>query len=262
MEQTRGTTAEAWGTHLPSSPPGKSRWAGRLTLLLITALVIPAAEAQSSSPIDSLIRSTANLIPGFRQDSEPQAKDDRKAEPEKAAAERANGDTFGAEYLVALRAATAVWTGPVEQALSFLGTPYRMGGVSRSGIDCSGLVGLIFSSEGFTLPRTAAEQFRIGTPIELEGLRAGDLVFFENTYRRGISHVGIYIGDGKFVHAENRRRGVVVSRLDEAYYQARFVGGRRLLRMPGDDLAAVATRRANADADATEVGEAAGGGGR
>jgi cell wall-associated NlpC family hydrolase len=152
-----------------------------------------------------------------------------------------------------LRAATAVWTGPVEQALSFLGTPYRMGGVSRSGIDCSGLVGLIFNSEGFTLPRTAAEQFRIGTPVDLESLRAGDLVFFANTYRRGISHVGIYIGDGRFVHAENRRRGVVVSRLGESYYQARFVGGRRLLRMPGDDLAAAASLRANADARAANA---------
>lgn len=204
----------------PLSPPGQSSSSNRsanpllklLAVLLLVLAVVPSA-ARAAEP--------------------PQASDKKDDE---------SSFQFGAEYLLALRAATSVWTGPVEQALALLGTPYRLGGTNRAGIDCSGLIGLVFRHEGFSLPRTAAEQFRIGSPVELAELRAGDLVFFANTYKRGISHVGLYIGDGKFVHAENRRRGVVITSLNDNYYRSRFAGGRRLIRTPGDNLMAAADR--------------------
>lgn len=117
----------------------------------------------------------------------------------------------------------------VEDALSWLGSPYRMGGSARNGIDCSGLVRAVYSSLGLSLPRTAAGQFGHGMPVGEADLRPGDLVFFENTYKSGISHVGIYIGDGKFVHAAGRKKGVVVTAFAQPYYRNRFIGARRLV---------------------------------
>lgn len=254
----------------PLSPPGTTNRKRRLqpagfpsllALLLTSALLPSAAHAQDLS-VKSILKSTVNLIPklgsGGTAGKAPEATLPTSQAPQNAAnapktepakEEKASSFEFSAEYLLALRAATSVWTGPVEQALSFLGTPYRMGGTSRKGIDCSGLVGFIFNNQGFSLPRTAAQQFQIGTPVEMEELRPGDLVFFANTYKRGISHVGLYVGDGKFVHAENRRRGVVITRLDDGYYRAHFAGGRRLIRTPGDDLAVAASElRAQAQA--------------
>lgn len=202
----------------PLSPPGQKfhskRSANRLPKLLAASLLALAV-----------------TVPAARAD-EPSEKPDSDE----------SSFQFGAEYLLALRAATAVWTGPVEQALALLGTPYRLGGTNRAGIDCSGLIGLVFRHEGLSLPRTAAEQFRIGSPVEIDDLRAGDIVFFANTYKRGISHVGLYIGDGKFIHAENRRRGVVITSLADKYYRSRFAGARRLIRTPGDGLMAAADR--------------------
>ncbi len=117
----------------------------------------------------------------------------------------------------------------VEDTLSWLGSPYRLGGSARNGIDCSGLVRAVYSSLGLSLPRTAAGQFQHGVPVGEAELRPGDLVFFENTYKSGISHVGIYIGDGRFVHAAGRRRGVVVTDFTRPYYRNRFIGARRLV---------------------------------
>jgi cell wall-associated NlpC family hydrolase len=240
----------------PLSPPGKSnrtRWVGSssfLALLLTSALLPTAAPAQELPSFKSIVKNTVNKIPGLGS-GEAQA-DKLPEKVEAVAKEEKSSFEFGAEYLLALRAATSVWTGPVQQALSFLGTPYRMGGTSRQGIDCSGLMGFIFNNEGFSLPRTAAQQFQIGTPVEIDNLRAGDLVFFANTYKRGISHVGLYIGEGKFVHAENRRRGVVITSLQDGYYRAHFAGGRRLIRTPGDDLAVAASELRTAPSPAVE----------
>jgi cell wall-associated NlpC family hydrolase len=116
----------------------------------------------------------------------------------------------------------------VEQAMSYLGTPYRRGGSSRSGVDCSGLVGAVYGQAGLALPRTAAEQFAKGEKVADNDLRPGDLVFFHNTYKHGISHVGIFIGNGRFIHAAGRRDGVIVSDLARPYYRARFAGARRV----------------------------------
>lgn len=118
--------------------------------------------------------------------------------------------------------------GMVERALSWLGVKYRFGGQDeKRGFDCAGLVRRVFST-AVDLPRTAAAQFRQGCIVQRGELQPGDLVFFKDTYKRGISHVGIYIGDGEFVHAASRRRAVTVDRLDSPYFDKRFAGGRRV----------------------------------
>lgn len=123
--------------------------------------------------------------------------------------------------------------GVIERALSWLGVSYRFGGGDeKKGFDCAGLVRRAYSSIGVELPRTAASQYRYGCIVEREELRPGDLVFFKNTYKRGISHVGIYIGDGRFVHAASTGRRVRVDTIDAAYYRKRFAGGRRIVDDP------------------------------
>jgi cell wall-associated NlpC family hydrolase len=112
-----------------------------------------------------------------------------------------------------------------REALTFRGTAYVWGGASRMGFDCSGFTQYLYAQRGVKLPHSAKLQFKMGKPIQKSDLREGDLVFF-NT-RGPITHVGMYIGDGNFVHAANPRRGVVVTALNSPYYLHRFAGARR-----------------------------------
>lgn len=117
----------------------------------------------------------------------------------------------------------------LNRGLSLVGTRYRYGGTSpRNGVDCSGLMKIIYKKEGIALPHSARQQFKIGKPVNSGKLSPGDLVFF-NT-RGSVSHVGMYIGNGKFLHAANRKRGVRVDSLGSAYYNKRYIGARRILR--------------------------------
>ncbi len=118
----------------------------------------------------------------------------------------------------------------VVNALSFLGEPYRYGGDRASkGFDCSGLVRRVYKETlGLVLPHNAAAQSREGEKVAKNQLRPGDLVFF-NTLRRAFSHVGIYIGDGRFVHAPRPGQSVRISDLDSPYWKRRFDGARRLI---------------------------------
>ena len=115
------------------------------------------------------------------------------------------------------------------QALTHLGVPYRFGGQDpQRGFDCSGLVRHVAQAAlGLDLPRTAEAMARIGKSVAREALQVGDLVFF-NTRGRRYSHVGIYIGEGRFVHAPARRGQVRVEDVDGRYWQTRFNGARRL----------------------------------
>jgi len=116
-----------------------------------------------------------------------------------------------------------------RQAAGYLGTRYKFGGRGEQGLDCSGLVARIWEDLHLgKLPPNASALFKLGTPVEPQDVQAGDLVFFENTYRRGISHVGIYVDDREFIHASGRRRGVAVSNITQPYYLNRIVGARRL----------------------------------
>ncbi len=117
----------------------------------------------------------------------------------------------------------------VLNAMGFLGVPYKRGGSSEStGFDCSGFVRATYERTlGLVLPRRAAEQAQATMPIKKEELRPGDLVFF-NTMRRTFSHVGIYLGDGKFIHAPRAGAKVRVEDMRQAYWTKRFNGARRV----------------------------------
>jgi peptidoglycan DL-endopeptidase LytE len=118
----------------------------------------------------------------------------------------------------------------VKVAMGFLGAPYRLGGSSVTGLDCSGFVKKIYQVFNIDLPRTAFEQSHVGLPVSRSELTEGDLLFF-NT-RRNLGHVGIYIGNNEFVHASSRKRGVRVDNLDTPYFNKRFV---RAVRVKGSD---------------------------
>ena len=109
----------------------------------------------------------------------------------------------------------------------FVGIPYRWGGNTVvDGMDCSGFARAVYNLCGVSIPRTSREQFRTGDTVAREDLRDGDLVFF-GTSEQSINHVGIYIGDGKFVHAPRRGDDIKISSLDESYFAKKFMGGRR-----------------------------------
>jgi len=112
-------------------------------------------------------------------------------------------------------------------AARHLGTPYIFGGASAGGFDCSGLVRTVFAEVGTALPHSAREQFNMGERIAPEELQPGDLVFFR-TYRAGASHVGIYYGDGLFIHAASRGGEVKIDSLDQGYFRSRYLGARRV----------------------------------
>ncbi len=115
----------------------------------------------------------------------------------------------------------------VDEANNWLGCPYRYGGNDRDGIDCSGLVKRIYHNVfNYVLPRTTNDQFAAGTFVRKTWIKAGDLLFFKNVRGPGVDHVGIYLGSGEFVHASTGN-GVIISRLDEPYYQRRYAGARR-----------------------------------
>jgi cell wall-associated NlpC family hydrolase len=132
-------------------------------------------------------------------------------------------------------AATAgkVWSGAQDvamYALGLIGVNYRFGGSTPdTGLDCSGLVRHVFEEvTGVSLPRTAKEMSALGSKVTPANLQPGDLVFF-NTRRFAFSHVGIYLGDNRFVHAPSQGSEVRIAQLDQAYWQKHFNGARRVI---------------------------------
>lgn len=115
----------------------------------------------------------------------------------------------------------------VADAKKYLGVPYVWGGTTPSGFDCSGLTFYVMRENGISIPRTSETQYNAGTYVSRSNLQPGDLVFFENTYREGISHVGIYVGNGQFIHAASS--GVIISNLSSSYYDSRYYGARRVI---------------------------------
>lgn len=116
----------------------------------------------------------------------------------------------------------------VVNAMNFLGVPYRRGGTDERGFDCSGFVRSMYEQTiGLVLPRRAKDQAAATEKIDKQELKPGDLVFF-NTMRQTFSHVGIYLGDNKFIHSPKPGQQVRVDDMREAYWQRRFTGARRV----------------------------------
>lgn len=112
-------------------------------------------------------------------------------------------------------------------AKKFTGTPYRFGGTTTSGFDCSGYIRYVYNNAAIKLPRTSAEQFKVGKAVSKDKLQPGDLVFFANTYKKGISHTGIYIGNDKFISAKSK--GVSTANLKtNPYWAPKYAGARRV----------------------------------
>lgn len=115
----------------------------------------------------------------------------------------------------------------IKTAASFVGVPYLWGGTSpNTGFDCSGLSMTVYQLNGLDLPRSSKEQYETGSPVGRSDLLKGDLVFFATSGKDKVAHVGIYVGDGRFIHAAGRGKNIRVDHLTSSYYRKRYVGGR------------------------------------
>ncbi|MGG0669561.1 C40 family peptidase [Sporosarcina koreensis] len=118
-------------------------------------------------------------------------------------------------------------TSLVSTARTYMGTPYAYGGTTTSGFDCSGYTQFVFKKQGINIPRSTGEQFAMGTAVKKSDLKTGDLVFF-NTFGNRVSHVGIYIGSSRFIHASTSKGVMISSVNDPAYWGKRYLGARRV----------------------------------
>lgn len=114
----------------------------------------------------------------------------------------------------------------ITEAKKFIGTPYKFGGNTPKGFDCSGFVYYAHKQVGKTLPRSSALMYQKGISVHKASLRPGDLVFF-STYKKGASHVAIYIGNNLMIHATSK--GVKIDSLNSAYWSSKFIGAKRII---------------------------------
>ncbi|MDF2988831.1 MAG: cell wall-associated hydrolase, invasion-associated protein [Eubacterium sp.] len=139
------------------------------------------------------------------------------------------GSTLTASRTTAYRApaASSKASAVIATAKNYIGVPYVWGGESPSGFDCSGFTQYVLKKNGISIPRVTSDQYNTGTSVSKSNLKVGDLVFF-TTYKAGPSHVGFYMGNGKFIHASSSK-GVTTSSLDSSYYSSRYIGARRVI---------------------------------
>ncbi|GLH67138.1 C40 family peptidase [Geothrix edaphica] len=117
----------------------------------------------------------------------------------------------------------------VDTARGYLGVPYLFGGTTERGFDCSGLTGAVYRLNGLKLPRSSQAQFEAGRSVDLDEARAGDLLFFATNGGDRVSHVGLYLGQGAFIHAPRPGQGIRQDRLADRYYSRAFVGAKSYL---------------------------------
>ncbi|XEC94886.1 C40 family peptidase [Paenibacillus tarimensis] len=151
--------------------------------------------------------------------------------------------------VMAFSASTVFADSKMDEVINeLIGTPYKSAGSTPKGFDCSGFTTYVFNQFKIDLPRTSATQATTGKKVAKDDLRPGDLVFF-NTNGKGVSHVGIYLGEGKFAHSSSSK-GVTISGLSDSYYVNRYVTARRVM----DEQ----TFEKIADEPSEEIAEAAG----
>ncbi len=132
--------------------------------------------------------------------------------------------------------AKEVTAADILQASKFHGSDYKWGGITSGGMDCSGFVYTAFRLNGIYLKRDSYLQAEEGADVPIDELKAGDLVFFKPARASRITHVGIYIGDGNFIHSSRGKRGVAVSSLSDGHFKNDFAGARRVLNSIGDTI--------------------------
>ena len=139
-----------------------------------------------------------------------------------------NGGSAGNSNSESAPSGSATGAQIVAEAKKYLGIPYVYGGASPSGFDCSGFVYYVLKQFGYSPYRTPADQYRMGTYVSKANLQPGDIVFFAGTYASGISHVGIYVGNGQFIHSPNSRSTVSYADLTSGYWAQHYYGARRV----------------------------------
>lgn len=127
----------------------------------------------------------------------------------------------------------------IQVASKYKGIPYRYGGTTTAGFDCSGYTQYVFKQLGLSIPRTSGGQYSTGTAVSKSSLKTGDLVFF-NTSGKGVSHVGIYIGNNNFIHSSTSKGVSVASIYDPYYWGSRYIGAKRVANFSSKQEAAVA----------------------
>ena len=186
---------------------------------VVTRQPVVAASSSSDGQLPETVKTSKNVLDSRITISDP-ISDKRNSVVD-----------FAQDFAASNKSASPVRSTLMSRANSLRGTPYRYGTSGGGTFDCSGFTSAMYRKVGVKLPRTAAEQFGVGLHIAKSSLSKGDLVFFRNTAgRRGISHVGIYSGNGMFIHASSRGHAVRIDTLNSGYYSSHFAGGRRLIR--------------------------------
>ncbi|HWI41218.1 MAG TPA: C40 family peptidase [Verrucomicrobiae bacterium] len=201
-----------------------------LSLILLLVSLTTGAEARSKAPTKQP-KQPAPVRPSKKTEKKQASRQRRGVITEALKHEaREKPAVFVPDELL-LAEARGGLTALEEAALPLIGTRYRFGGTSESGIDCSAFVRKVYSLLNLPLPRTAREQFLIGKDIPPEEVRRGDLIFFQ-TYADYASHVGIYLGDDRMIHASSGGKKVMISNLNTPYFRSRFLGARRIADLP------------------------------
>lgn len=193
--------------------------APKQSVKVVTRQPVVATSSSSDGQLPETVKTSKNVL------------DSRIAISDPISDKRNSVVVFAQDFAASNKSASPVRSKLMSRANSLRGTPYRYGTSGGGTFDCSGFTSAMYRKVGVKLPRTAAEQFGVGLHVAKSSLSKGDLVFFRNTAgRRGISHVGIYSGNGMFIHASSRGHAVRIDTLNSGYYSSHFAGGRRLIR--------------------------------
>lgn len=199
-------------------------------LLAFSMTIVAPAVASAASPLDNLMSPSGssngflNIIIGLLLGKFFGNVSNSTLDTGKNSLASSSSGT-GAATITPLPSGSAI----LDTAKKYMGTPYVWGAETpKDGFDCSGFTQYVMQQNDVKLPRTAAEQYATGTPVEKSQLKAGDLVFF-TTYKAGASHVGFYMGDGNFIHASSAAKKVTINNLTETFYAEHYIGARRYI---------------------------------